>query len=253
MVPAESQAPLDSILNGVGKNVSAFFQNFPNTSALEQIHQEKLRHKGKVGAMLDQKFHYLCIVPAEPTGPGFSEYRADLSGSQGQPTGLQDGFMLTNGFASTSLVFHPVYQSQSTFRYLGREKMNDHDTFVVAFAQVPSRARLNGIFKSGQVSMPTFTQGLAWVDETSYQILRLRTDLLTPLPEVRLERQTTEIDYGEVHFKGLSDAFWLPRSVTVTVGWNGKHLRNEHAYSDFKLFNVATSHKVGKPKESATD
>jgi hypothetical protein len=97
--------------------------------------------------------------------------------------------------------------------------------------------------------MPIFTQGLAWVDPSSYQILRIRTDLLTPLPEVRLERETTEIDYGEVHFKTLAEAFWLPHAVTVTVGWNGKNLRNEHEYSDFKLFSVASSQKVGKPKE----
>jgi len=248
IVPAEDQKPLESILTGVGKNVALFFQNFPNTSALEQIHQEKLRHKGKVGASQDQKFHYLCIVPSETTGPGFSEYRADLSGGQGQPRGLQEGFMLTNGFASASLIFHPVYQRQSTFRYLGRQKLNGRDTHVIAFAQQPKKARLNGVFKSGEVTMLTFTQGLAWVDASTYQILRIRTDLLTPLPAVRLERETTEIDYGEVHFKTLAEAFWLPRAVTVTVGWNGKNLRNEHEYSDFKLFNVASSQKVRNPK-----
>ena len=248
--PAEDQKPLESILSSVGKSVSLFFRNFPNTSALEQIHQEKLRHKGgKVDDSQDQKFHYLCIVSSETTGPGFSESRAGLSGDQGQLRGLEEGFMLTDGFASSSLVFHPIYQPQSTFRYLGRQKVNGRDTFVIAFAQQPKKARMNGIFKSGKVSMPIFTQGLAWVDPSSYQILRLRTDLLTPLPEVRLERETTEIDYSEVHFKTVAEAFWLPRAVTVTVRWNGKNLRNEHEYSDFKLFSVASSQKVGKPKE----
>ena len=36
--------------------------------------------------------------------------------------------------------------------------------------------------------MTTFSQGLAWVDSESYEITRLRTDLLMPLPEVKLER-----------------------------------------------------------------
>ncbi|MGD0694669.1 MAG: hypothetical protein ABSB82_07410 [Terriglobia bacterium] len=251
--PAQDQKELDSILKAAGKNVAAFFQNFPNTSALEQIHQEKLRHKSnKVTGSQNQEFHYICIVSTESFGPGFSEYRADLSGEKGQPHGLQEGFMLTNGFASASLVFHPAYQSQSTFRYLGRQKIEGRDAFVLAFAQQPGRARMNGNFKSGQVSMPTFSQGLAWIDASSYQILRLRTDLLTPLPEVRLERETTEIDYNEVHFKTIDQAFWLPRAVTVTVGWNGKNLRNAHQYSDFKLFNVASSQRIGKPKEEAS-
>jgi hypothetical protein len=157
--------------------------------------------------------------------------------------------MLTSGFASASLLFHPKYQSQATFRYLGRQRVNGRDAYVIAFAQQPGKARLNGGFKSGGITIPTFTQGLAWVDSQSYQITRLRTDLLRPLPEVNLERETTEIAFGEVHFKGIAEGFWLPQQVTVTVDWNGKHLRNEHRYSEFKLFNVQATQKIGKPKE----
>jgi hypothetical protein len=108
---------------------------------------------------------------------------------------------------------------------------------------------LNGAFKSGQISMTTLSQGLAWVDSESYEITRLRTDLLMPLSEVKLERATTEIAFGPVHFKGIGKEFSVPRQVTVTVDWNGRHLRNEHRYSEFKLFNVEATDKPGKPKE----
>jgi tetratricopeptide (TPR) repeat protein len=245
--PATDQGQLDSILSAVGKTVAEFFRNFPNTSSLEQIHQEKLRRKQKVGATLDQKFRYLCLTPAEDGGPGFDEYRADLWGIQALPQGLQDGFMRTSGFASASLLFLPKYQSQAAFRYLGRQKLNGRDTYVIAFAQQPGKARLNGAFKSGAISMTTFSQGLAWIDSRSCQITRLRTDLLKPLPEVNLERETTEIAFGEVHFKGMAEGFWLPQQVTVTVDWNGKHFRNEHRYSEFKLFNVEATEKIRKP------
>jgi hypothetical protein len=167
---------------------------------VETIHQEKLRHNGKLNGEHNPTFHYLCLIPNQTWGPGFSEYRANMSGEQGQPRGLQDGFMLTSGFTSPSLIFHPGYQTQSTFRYLGRQKLNGRDTLVLAYAQQPAKSKLYGTFKSGDVLMTTFTQGLAWVDAQTYQILRLRTDLLKPLPEVKLKRQTTEIDYAEVHF-----------------------------------------------------
>jgi tetratricopeptide (TPR) repeat protein len=250
LTPADDQAPLDSILTSVGKNVSELFQNFPNTSSVEAIHQEKLRRNGKLNGEQDQKFHYLCLIPNQTWGPGFSEYRADVSGERGQPRGLQDGFMLTSGFTSASLIFHPAYQSQSTFRYLGRQKLNERDTLVLAFAQQPTKSKLYGTFKSGDVLMTTFTQGLAWVDAQTYQILRLRTDLLKPLPEVKLERQTTEINYAEVHFKSIDGGFWLPQEVNVTVSWGGKSLRNQHQYSAFQVFNVAATQKIDKPKPS---
>jgi len=247
--PATDQQPLESVLKAVGQNIAEVFAKLPNTSSLEEIHQEKLVHKQKVGATLDQKFRYLCFTPDEDFGPGFNEYRADQSGLQAAPKGLGEGFMLTSGFASASLVFHPMYQPQSDFHYLGRQKVNGHDNFLVAFAQQPAKARLNGTFKSGGVSLTTFTQGLAWIDCHNYQITRLQTDLLRPLPEIKLEGQTTEIAYGEVHFKGMTEGFWVPRQVTVTVDWNGKHLRNEHHYSEFKLFQVEATEKQGNPKD----
>ena len=246
---ATDQKPLESILKAVGQNVAMTFAKLPNTSSLEEIHQEKLVRKKKVGATLDQKFRYLCFTPDEDFGPGFNEYRADSSGTQAGPKGLEDGFMLTSGFASAALVFHPMYQPQTDFRYLGSQKVNGGVNYLVAFAQQPAKAKLSGTFKSGGVSLTTFTQGLAWIDSHSYQITRLRTDLLRPLPEVKLEGQTTEIAYGEVHFKGVTEGFWVPKQVTVAVDWNGKHLRNEHRYSEYKVFNVEATERIRKPKE----
>jgi tetratricopeptide (TPR) repeat protein len=249
--PAADQAKLDSILSAVGKTVAESFINFPNTSSVEQIHQEKLQRKQKSGATLEQKFRYLCFTPPQTWGPGFNEYRTDLSGRQTWPQGLGDGFMLTSGFASAALVFHPQYQPQAEFRIIGRQKVNGRDSYVVAFAQQPEKAQFTGAFKSGETTVTTFSQGLAWIDSETYQITRLRTDLLQPVQEINLERETTEIAYGEVHFKGMDEGFWVPQQVTVTVDWNGKHLRNEHRYSEFKLFQVAATEKLGKPKEPA--
>jgi len=249
LVPATDQGQLASILSGVGETVAEFFANFPNTSSVEEIHQEKLRRKQKVDAALDQKFRYLCLTPTEDWGLGFNEYRADAWGRRAWPQGMKDGFMLTSGFASAGLVLHPGYQSQADFRYLGRQKVNGRDAYVIAFAQQPTKAKLNGAFKHGETSVTTFSQGLAWIDSQSYQITRLRTDLLKPLPEINLERETTEIAFSEVHFKGVAAGFWLPQQVTVAVDWDGKHFRNEHRYSEFKLFNVEATEKIRKPKE----
>ena len=248
---ATDQAQLDPILSAVGKTVAESFVNFPNTSSLEQIHQEKLQRKQKTPDTLDQKFRYLCFAPVQSWGPSFDEYRTDLLGRQKTPVGLADGFMLTSGFASAALVFHPQYQSQSEFRFLGRQKINGRDSYLVAYAQRPAKAQLTGAFRSGDTSATTFSQGLAWIDSETYQITRLRSDLLKPVQELNLQRETTEIAYGEVHFKDKAAVFWVPQQVTVTVDWSSRHLRNEHRYSDFKLFNVDANEKVESRKEVA--
>ena len=246
--PATSQDQLDSILAAVGKNVQELFRDFPNTSSVEQIHQQKLTKKEKVAGTLDQKFHYLCLAPVDAFGPGFQEYRVGVGDNAVQPQALKEGFMLTSGFASAPLIFHPAYQAQSTFRLVGRQKIDGREALVVAFAQRPDKARVNGSFKSGGITLPTFSQGVAWIDPEKFQILRLRSDLLTPLADVRLDRETTEIQFGETHFKGVQAGFWLPREVSVAVDWNGRRLRNQHEYSDFRLFSVGSTQKLGKLK-----
>lgn len=246
---ATDQSPLPSILAAVGKNVGEFLGNFPNTSSLEQVRQEKLRYMGAVGKTRDQDFRYLCFAPTEVWGPTFTEYRLDSAGSPGPLTGLSEGFMLTSGFAATSLLFHPALQSHTVFRYLGRQKLNGRDSFVLAFAQDPAKARSISMFAWGDQRVELFLRGLAWVDTESYQIVRIRTDLLTPLPEISLNEETTDIDLSEVHFNRVAQGFWLPQQVTVTVAWKGRLLRNIHKYSDFKVFQVNSTEKTSNPKQ----
>ncbi len=248
LVAAPDQSPLADILSAVGKNVENSFRNYPNTSSVEEVHQEKLSRRGKREGEVDEKFYYLCVMPQQSWGPEFSEFRASLNDQHGQLSGLSDGYMLTSGFTSASLIFHPAYQAQSEFRFLGRQQVDGVDADVVAFAQVPAKSKLYGTFKYNGNFVTTFTQGLAWINSQTYQILRLRTDLLKPLPEVRLSRQTTDINYAEVHFKGVQGGFWLPRDVSVTVSWANRNLRNEHQYSGFRVFNVDSAEKVSKPK-----
>jgi tetratricopeptide (TPR) repeat protein len=249
--PAEDQSQLSSILDAVGAKILEMTKSFPNTSSLEEIHQEKLGHKGAVTNAQNQKFRYLCMVPSESWGPGFMEYRADPAGNMASPIGLTEGFMLTKGFASAAFIFHPTYRSESTFRYLGRQTLSGRVTFVLAFAQIPGKAHFSGKFRQEHTTITTLSQGAAWIDTTTHQVIRLHTDLLTPLPELRLEGEATNIDFKEVHFKSLAGALWLPEEVTVTLDWNGKVLRNTHHYSDFRIFNVDASDKVGTPKVSA--
>jgi hypothetical protein len=219
---------------------------------VEQVHQEKLQRRGKIAGSQDQEFNYLWLMEPDPTGPGITEYRADKSGGTATQKGLDDGFMLTSGFTSAALYFHPLYRGEAQFRYLGRQKSGGREYYVVAFAQYPGKARVAGAFRVNGAPKSTYFQGLAWIDAGNYEIVRLRQDLLAPLPEIRLERQTTEIDFGAVRFKKFPEEFWLPQRVSVAVDWSGKRLRNEHRYSKFELFNVSATENEKQRRTAAT-
>lgn len=245
--PASDQKELPGILQQVGGKVEAFFSNFPDTVSTEQVRQERLKKGDKIAASSDATFRYMLMAKPRQKGLGLEEYRTNDMGARTALGGLDQGFMLTSGFASTSLFFHPDYQSGADFRLLGRQEFDKLETYVVAFAQNPDRARISELFTANRESVLILLQGIAWVDPSTGQILRMRTDLLKPATKVRLARQTTEIMFDPVEFQRVSKELWLPHQVVVTVDWKGRKFRNEHAYSHFRLFNVKTQEKQQQP------
>ena len=241
--PAPNQDELAMILARTGEDVQAFFQNFPNTVSEEQVREERLGKNGETKDSLDEKFQYLLLAQPEKWGIGLEEIRADEYGGRTASKSLKAGLMLTSGFATASLLFHPSYQSGATFRLLGKQVLAGHPCYAVAFAQNPAKAKMGERFDTNKETVVVLFQGLAWIDTATYKIVRLRSDLLAPHPTIRLERQATEITYLPVQFKQIAAAMWLPSAVAVTVGWSGKTFRNSHTYSRFRLFNIEMKDK----------
>ncbi len=245
---ATDQAPMKDILEAVGANVSRLFADLLNVSAVEKVQLEKIDGKASADAGRKYEYLYLCLGAIEKHDLLFDEYRSDAQGREIRQLGLEEGYMLTSGFMSAPLIFHPMHQDGNVFRLLGYQKLRGRNTIVVAFAQIPGKCRLSGQFQVGTNRQETYKQGIAWIDAENYQILRITTDLLQPLPQLGLEKLKTQIDFDEVRFPQITQKFWLPVQVMVGVNWNGRVLRNTHAYSDFRLFDVATSQRIDSPK-----
>jgi hypothetical protein len=244
--PAASQELLASILQKVGANVAILFNSFPSVTSREEVIEQRLSGAGAVHDQIFQEFRYLALASPDKRNVGFEEYRTDSKGRLLQPQGLDSGYLITEGFVSIPFYFHPSYQPDSKFRYLGQEVMGKRATEVVAFAQRPS-AREREQFAMGGKSVYVLAQGVAWIDPANNQIVRMRTDLRTPEPEIRLDSQTTRVKFAEVDFKGVSSPLWLPREVEVETRCYGTVFRNTHSYSQFKLFSVQTQERQGAP------
>jgi tetratricopeptide (TPR) repeat protein len=247
---ASDQGALAGVLSAVGDNVSRLFANLFNLSAIESVQLERSDRKGNADRSKDFRYLYLCLGAVDKKDPYFEEYRSDERGNEMLQAGLEEGYMLTAGFVSSPLIFHPIHQNGNEFRLLGYQKLRGRNTIVVAYAQIPGRCRLKGQFQAGKQVEETYKQGIAWIDAENYQILHLVSDLLKPLPQIGLNGLRTEIDFDRARFNQTSEEFWLPTRVIVTVDWHNRLLRNSHAYSDFKLFDVRTSQKIEKPREA---
>jgi hypothetical protein len=243
--PAESQDPLAQILQRVGAAVGAFFDNFADTACTEHLTGMVHPRSQRGLIQFDNRYSYLAVTQAGAAKWTLDEYRTDGTGEIVKPNAK--GGIVTFGFVALPVNFHPEYQSDSHFRYLGRQAIGGQDTYVVAFAQRPGVARLPASVWFGERKGVVFLQGVAWIDPVGYRIVRLRTDIQAPEPNVGLQRETTEVDYSEVNFEKSGKTMWLPRAVTVNGQLGDYVFHNLHRYSDYRLFNVQVEQKQAKP------
>lgn len=241
--PAQSQEDLDEILDKVGANVGALLEGFPNLIAREDIDEERLDRKRSVTTRRLDPFSYMILAHEGGENVDLEEYRTDAKGNRTEPRQLERKFCLTTGFATMWIHFHPGNRPASRFKLFGRQDLRGHKTDVVAFAQRPGWATVVGKVESNGRSIIILYQGIAWIDVPSYQILRMRTDLLAPREDVGLARQTTEIEFDEVHLPDVSTPLWLPHEVVVNTASNGEILHNQHRYTNYRLFRVESTIK----------
>jgi hypothetical protein len=231
---AKTQDELPRLLERVGDRVQALFRDFPNTSSLERVRLETLNYPGGAVRSMNRNFQFLLIAHSlrlqskiTPLGGEttlspeegeikLEEYRNRRNGAEIDIHKLKGFFLMSKGFACIPLYFHPFYRMEAVFRYLGREAEGSK-AFVIAFAQRRDVARLAGTIHSSLGPLRFWVQGIAWVDPASYQVVRMRTDLLRPLVEAGLQENTTEMQLEEIQFSQISRTLWLPREVVVTT------------------------------------
>jgi len=150
---------------------------------------------------------------------------------------------------SESLIFHPLAQSGATFRLVGRQRKSP-GLLLVAYAQRPEEPKLAGRLQINEASAVILLQGMAWVDPSTYRIVRLWSDLLVPRSDFGIKSHITETEFHEVRFEHILHPFWLPSQVEVVVKWGGYTYANRHRYSDYKVFSVDAQDgekKLAKP------
>jgi hypothetical protein len=243
---SETQDELASLLRKVGEAVETMFASLPSTSSLERISQERTEPGQTEQLYLKQNYHYLVLPQTAIAGVGFEEYRTNLKDERLNPEELKGSFLLTSGYATHPVYFHPKQQPESRFRYLGRQK-SERNAHVIAFAQRPEAAETMRYLATRNQNISILLQGIAWIDPDSYQVIRMRSDLLAPRKDVSLEFQTTTIRFGEVRFNHLSQILWLPLEVVVTMKYQGYLFRNRHHYSQYRLFTVESQEGAKVP------
>jgi hypothetical protein len=243
--PVADQQELPMILQKIGERMDDFVHNIGDLIAREDLTQERLNADGKIKAKQHVQDNYLILHHGYEWGAG-AEYRMDDKGHRLGPIGLSQGYLVTSGTALTCIEFSTAAQPQSRFRYLGNEMLSSRETYVLAFSQRPGEVTFTTVMAgTGGQEADMLTQGILWVDKSNFQILRMRSDLLAPNPEIRLDQLTTDVTLGEVRLKDVPNSLWLPSDADVYIEIGGQKYRNMHQYQDYRRYRVSV--KIGDP------
>jgi hypothetical protein len=263
---APDQQALPTILEKTGEQVDEFFRNVVDLSAHEQITEEKLGEQGEVIGRLQMEDTYLVLHRGTEMFGRISEYRMDANGNRLAEAGLNSGYFVTSNSALSQVYFSTAQQPESRFRYLGDERVGARDAYVVAFAQKPGEATVTvGLrVQEGRdmhVDVRMLAQGIAWVDKSNFQIIRLRKDLLAPRPEIGLERMSTVVILGELQLLDVATPLWLPSEAQVDIKFTAirdqseyheLNFRNDHHYSDYKSYRVTVKILSDEAREATS-
>lgn len=234
---------VEEVLRQVTLRLSEFVENVNRFSATEILEYERLNKRGKLEEKAHGKSNYVATIQeTEPGALGVDEYR---NGSQG--LSIFPGDIAVVGAPALALIFHAYHIKEFNMTCDGITDWHGHSTWQVQFEQRKDQPATISALRLGNHSLPILLKGSAWVDSGNYQILHLETDLLQPIPEMKLDTEHQSIDYGPVIFTGRKITIWLPQTAEITLGFRGKRLMERHIYSDFKLFSIDTGQKIGKP------
>jgi len=207
---------------------------------LEAKLRELVRIQGK-------RTHYnYRIHPAEIAGVSIegllTEFRSD---AHDQPV-TGDNAPNWRGFAGLWTILLPDHWQESHFRYLGTQMLQGRLTAVLAFAQVPDRVSMPGsITNPGGGTNHFFLQGILWVDQTTFDLVRIQTDLRKAAHDevAYYKKLRSSVDFQQIVIPERNLTLTLPANVEVLWERTNSAGIEAHTYSKYRLF-AATSRIV---------
>ncbi len=237
---------IEDVLRETGKRVEEFVGNVDRFTATEYLSHESINKWGMGASPELRKFDYLVSV--QEVGPGsldVSEYRRSGNSPADFPGGVE-----THGLPALVLIFHPYNAVNFEMTCEGLARWNGGLAWQVHFRQRSDKPNRIREYKMGLqgLAYPVALKGRAWIAADSFHITRLETDLIAPVPEIRLVADHTAIEYGPVRFKNRKVEMWLPQSAEVYFDWRGRRMHRRHSFGNYLLFAVDDKQQISAPK-----
>lgn len=237
--------PTEKVIAESGARVEQLVNDISQFSAIEDLVHENVDELGHAITKETRKYDYVAeISEAKPGYLEMDEYRTQNS----QAAQFPDN-MVTKGFPSLALVFHPDMRDNFEFVCEGLGELQGQATWLVHFRQRDDRPNRIHDFKIAGTLYPVNLKGRAWINAGTFQIVRIESELVKPMPNIQLLTERQIVEYGPVQFQSKKAELWLPIKADLYMDFRKHRYHREHSFSHFMLFSTETEDKVSGPKK----
>jgi len=235
---------LPQVLAAAGARVEERFSKLDEIGATQRIEQAAMDVTGKVMPLHHFTVDYLVDVHPMPGGNfAVDEFHGGIA-----PTPSPSNPPVPHGLSGLALVFNPAMQSDFTFECEGLTMWKGRPSWSVHFTELKDRpARLRAWNDAGRI-FPVYVRGRGMVDQQTGEILRVETDIMDGVPELRLEEEHMVVDYAPVSFTGVDEQFYLPSEGEAFIHYHGRLYRIREDFNKYIRFTVDTKQEVRAPK-----
>jgi hypothetical protein len=234
---------LNDLMARTTDKTSAFLDQFSDVKCTEQVRQEKLGKDDKVELKEDSVFDYLVMLSNNGGELNLAESR--IAVKEAKRDRKNTSMLLSNGFATLFLVFHPYYSAAFKFTLAGEEVVDGRVLEKINFEHVPGMKSPAALALRGR-EYPLELSGTAWIDPQTGSIAKIEAGIADTLVDVGLKSLTSEIDFSPVSFTDVKQVYWFPTQARVEVETPKQHWRNLHHFTAYKKFSVSTEEQVIK-------
>jgi hypothetical protein len=243
MPPTPEEQRLNDLLNRAADQTTSFLDQFSDVKCTEVVRQMKLGKDDKVELKEESTYDYLVILTNAGGELNLSESRIPVR--EAKRDRKNTSMLLSNGFATLFLVFHPYYASAFKFTLSGEETVGGHLLEKVNFQHVQGMRSPAALALRGR-EYPLELSGTAWIEPQSGSIAKIQAGITDTLVDVGLKSLDSEIDFAPMPFTGANKTYWFPTQARVEVETPKQHWRNLHQFTSYKKFSVSTEEQVIK-------
>jgi tetratricopeptide (TPR) repeat protein len=241
-VAANVSCPAD-IVEMTGKRVEEFVDDVSRIAAIEHLLHEQLDEIGDAITKETRTFNYVAAFAESKQGSiAVDEYRQEHLGLADFPDQIS-----SSGFTTLALVFHPKMRESFEMMCEGLGELRGQPTWLVHFKQREDRPAQMHDYRVGGELYSLRLKGRAWITADKFQIVRIESELVSPVPQIRLAGEHQVVEYGPVPFAKKKMELWLPQSAEIYLDFRRHRYYRKHSFDHYMLFAVDTDEKRKAP------